>query len=427
LIAARDQETTLSVTPAVVIVGPPWPKSGTSRVIQNQIEFYRSRGFLTVFVAVAIQGNYFRDGKAWDAFKEHAHELGADHVAIAALNRRLHTVTKVTGTVRHALRGTKLNWIFDTGASARLPADVIQLVRDLPVALIHVNHVFTLGFALRLRKQSVRRGEQVPMIVETHDVQSHLIKENGNRNPWTRRPDSLEKLERSEIKLLEKANVLVHLSVDDFNFFKTRMPDKQHFLSFPTINESFVSDVKGTSPSSDAIDLLFVGQYSKPNFAAVEWFLRDVWPLIASKKYKLTIVGAVEGVVRASAPQLYEEFRSSFLGPIADLAPYYRSARCVIAPMVYGSGISIKTIEALGLGKPFVGTSKAFRGMPMGRIEQAGLHAHDDPKSFAHAIMHALSSEQLEGTRSRAAYDEVFSLQSAFASRDEALRVATCA
>jgi glycosyltransferase involved in cell wall biosynthesis len=410
----------------VVIVGPPWPKSGTSRVIQNQIEFYRSRGFFTVFVAVAIQGNYFRDGKAWDAFKEHAHELDADHVAIAALNRKLHTVTKVTGTIRHALRGTKLNWIFDTGKSAQLQAHEIQFIRDRHVALIHVNHVFTLGFALRMRKQWVRGGEQVPMIVETHDVQSHLINENGNRNPWTRRPDSLSKLERSETKLLGKANVLVHLSVDDFTFFKAQMPDKQHLLSFPTINESFVSDVKSAAAtSSDAIDLLFVGQYSKPNFAAIEWFLREVWPLIANKKYKLTIVGAVEGVVRATAPQLYEEFRSAFLGPIADLAPYYHSARCVIAPMVYGSGISIKTIEALALGKPFVGTSKAFRGMPMKRIEQAGLRAHDDPKKFAEAIVHALSSEQLEGTRSRAAYDEIFSLQSAFASRDEALRVAT--
>ena len=414
-----------SVKPAVIIVGPPWPNSGTSRVIQNQIEFYRSRGFFTVFVAVAIQGNYFRDGKAWDAFNEHSHNLGADHVAIAAIDRTLHTVTKVTGTVRHALHGTKLNWIFDIGKSAQLSADVIKLIRDLPVALIHVNHVFTLGFALRMRKQWVRGGDQVPMIVETHDVQSHLIKENGNRNPWTRRADSLVKLERSETKLLEKANVLVHLSVDDFNFFKTQMPHKQHLLSFPTINESFVSDVNKTPPSIDTIDLLFVGQYSKPNFAAVEWFLSKVWPLIATNGYKLTIVGAVEGVVRASAPQLYEEFRSSFLGPVADLASYYRSARCVIAPMVYGSGISIKTIEALALAKPFVGTSKAYRGMPMDRIEQAGLHAYDDPQSFADAIVRALSSELLEGSRSRSAYDEIFSLQSAFASRDEAVKVAT--
>ena len=164
---------------AVIIVGPPWPKSGTSRVIQNQIEFYRSRGFFTVFVAVAIQGNYFRDGKAWDAFKEHAHELGADRVLIAALNRRLHTVTKVTGQCPARLSWNKLNWIFDTGKSAQLPSDGIRFLHEQSVALIHVNHVFTLGFALRMRKLWIRGGDQVPMIVETHDVQSHLIKAPG--------------------------------------------------------------------------------------------------------------------------------------------------------------------------------------------------------------------------------------------------------
>ena len=37
---------------AAIIVGPPWPRSGTARVIQNQIRYYRERGFFTVFIAV---------------------------------------------------------------------------------------------------------------------------------------------------------------------------------------------------------------------------------------------------------------------------------------------------------------------------------------------------------------------------------------
>ena len=92
--------------------------------------------------------------------------------------------------------------------------------------------------------------------------------------------------------------------------------------------------------------------------------------------------------------------------------------------MVSGTGVSIKTIEALALAKPFVGTSKAFRGMPMDLIKQRGLHAHDAPQEFADAIVHALSHEEIAAAASRAAYREVFSKESAFASRDEALRSA---
>ena len=72
--------------------------------------------------------------------------------------------------------------------------------------------------------------------------------------------------------------------------------------------------------------------------------------------------------------------------------------------MVSGTGVSIKTIEALALGKPFVGTSKAFRGMPMDRIEKAGLRAHDTPREFADAIVDALSREKLASAASRVAY-----------------------
>jgi glycosyltransferase involved in cell wall biosynthesis len=130
-------------------------------------------------------------------------------------------------------------------------------------------------------------------------------------------------------------------------------------------------------------------------------------------------------MVKRDLPQLHDTFRSHFAGEVADLIPYYRAARCVIAPMVSGSGISIKTIEALALGKPFVGTSKAFRGMPMDRLKAAGVQAHDEPQAFADAIVHALFSEREAQALSRDAYDTVFSARASFAARDEALRAAT--
>jgi glycosyltransferase involved in cell wall biosynthesis len=127
-------------------------------------------------------------------------------------------------------------------------------------------------------------------------------------------------------------------------------------------------------------------------------------------------------MVQRELPQLHETFRSCFAGEVDDLVPFYRAARCVIAPMVSGSGTSIKTIEALALGKPFVGTSKAFRGMPMERLKEAGICAHDDPQDFADAIVQALYNEHQAQLLSRAAYDNVFSVSATYASRDLALR-----
>lgn len=410
----------------VIVIGPPWARSGSARVIQNQIEFYRNRGYRTLFVGVGIHWAYWRTSPIWDSFREGAPELGADHVAIAALDQKKFIVTKLAATMRHSFFGTQLDWIVAIGRSAQLLEEDARFISELPVALIHVNHVYTLGFAQKIRRKLVRNGKRVPLILETHDIQSNLLLERGDKNPWTQRPDSLNRLLKAETRLMKQADVLVHLSVSDFKFFKAQLPQKPHILTMPTINETFIGKtIASNRVSTEKIDLLFVGQFYHPNLVALEWFFSEVWPRIQDRRYELKIVGPVDKLVAGTSPQTYEKFRSYFVGAVADLVPYYRSARCVIAPMVSGTGISIKTIEALALGKPFVGTSKAFRGMPIEEIEHSGLMAHDDPQEYADAIVRALDDEQSAGACSRAVYEKVFSVKAASVSRDEAFRLAT--
>jgi glycosyltransferase involved in cell wall biosynthesis len=418
-------ENTWDRRPAVIIVVPPWPGSGTARVIQNQTDYYRQRGLHSFLVAVPIHWAYLDTSPIWKEISEGIHDLGADQVFVTTLDRRGYEVAKYTSSFRHVFRGTALDWIIDIGRSTRLSNQAAHSLRNATVILLHVNYVYTLGFALRLRKQLVGKSARMPIILDTHDIQSHLLLERGDLNPWTRRQDSLERLVRAEITMLQNVDALMHLSVDDLRFFQSHLPKKPHFLCMPTIDETFVKHVNATPSQLETFDLLFVGQNHVPNLTAMKWFFGEVWPHIAHHNFNLKVAGAVDVLVRACLPKVYEEFRCCFVGQQSDLAPYYRAARCVIAPMVSGSGTSIKTIEALALGKPFVGTSKAFRGMPMDLIERAGLRPHDDPQDFANAIMDALSMERQAGALSRATYESVFSRQAALCARDEALRIAT--
>ena len=411
--------------PTVIIVGPPWPRGGTARVMQNQVEFYRSRGYAVVFLCVPLHNAFVESHQGWGDIKSGIQELGADYTFFATINRRKFDISKYTTWVKRAFRPTALDWIVFTGGSAELPDDAAGIVRDMPVALVHVNHVLTLGFAERLVQEVVRSVRHVPMILETHDVQSQVLWDRPEINPWTHGHDTLDRLLGSEISYLNRMNVLVHCSVDDFNFFKLRLPHRRHVLAMPTIDEAFVSSVEKVCPSStDPIDLLFVGQSTDPNREAMKWFFEQVWPLVADRGYSIKIVGQIDTLVRKYLPEIYQAYGACFVGPVAELAPSYRAARCVFAPMVSGTGISVKTIEALALGKPFVGTSKAYRGMPMDRIAQAGLLAHDTPQDFAGAIVRALSDEQQSAHNSRLAYNRIFAKPAAFASRDEALKLA---
>src|ERR1700687_2522036 len=175
----------------VVIVGPPWPRSGAARVFQTQIDYYRGRGFYTVFVVVPFHRAFMRSSPIWDEIGEGIQELGAHKSFVATLEENRYKAAKYTASLRHGFRGTALDWAFAMANSVRLPQDLVQFLRRMPMTLLHVNYVQTLGFALHLRKKLAGRGARMPIILETHDVQSHLLEERSEPNPWTRKPDLL--------------------------------------------------------------------------------------------------------------------------------------------------------------------------------------------------------------------------------------------
>ena len=412
---------------AVLIVGAAFPRSGTASVMRNQVEYYRSRGYVTVFLCVATHCSLLESNPDWQNIRDGMEELGADHTFFAAIDERKFKILKYFTWIQKGFRGTALDWIVFTGKSARLRDEAIHRIQQLQIAAVHVNHVITLGFVQKFLRDTVRPNERVPVIVETHDVLSQYLHGRGEVNPWTHGRDHVDRLLASELSYLRASDVLVHVSVDDFNFFKSKLPKEKHVLVMPTIDESLVSEVdRASETSADASDLLFVGTSTDPNRVALEWFFEQVWPLIEDRGYHVKIIGQVDLLMRNAQPKIYQKYRSCFVGPIAigELRSAYRAAGCVIAPMVSGTGISIKTIEALALGKPFVGTPKAYRGMPMELILESGIAAYDSPQDFADGIVYALSQRQRAGAASRRAYDAVFSKQAAFTARDEALKLA---
>ncbi|MGV6875743.1 glycosyltransferase [Pseudochelatococcus sp. B33] len=52
------------------------------------------------------------------------------------------------------------------------------------------------------------------------------------------------------------------------------------------------------------------------------------------------------------------------MGLVDTLADFYRNVDCVINPMIGGTGLKIKTVEALSFGSPVIGTLDAFEGLP---------------------------------------------------------------
>ena len=126
-----------------------------------------------------------------------------------------------------------------------------------------------------------------------------------------------------------------------------------------------------------------------PNGDGLRWFARHVLPAVRSQ-----LPGCVVMVTGADVPGSLRRFASPWLrftGHVADLDALYASARVAVTPVRFGSGVKIKTVEALLRGVPVVATSCGAEGVPDDLL--AGARVSDDPMTFASHLVELLGDE----------------------------------
>jgi GT2 family glycosyltransferase/glycosyltransferase involved in cell wall biosynthesis/SAM-dependent methyltransferase len=108
--------------------------------------------------------------------------------------------------------------------------------------------------------------------------------------------------------------------------------------------------------------VLFVGSFDHiPNRDAANWLATEIMPLVREKH-----ATAVAHIVGSNPPEQVLALTGAGVvahGWVPDLAPYYRSARVVVAPLRFGAGVKGKVGESLVHGVPVIATALATEGM----------------------------------------------------------------
>lgn len=122
--------------------------------------------------------------------------------------------------------------------------------------------------------------------------------------------------------------------------------------------------------------MVFVGSDNPHNIKGLHWFIKEVFPLLPNT-LNLKIVGSIARHV-APHPRIHG------VELVEDTADIYRDAKMAICPLLGGTGMKSKVVEALSYGLPVVATSKGVVGLPVKTGN--GCPIADTPASFAHHI-----------------------------------------
>jgi glycosyltransferase involved in cell wall biosynthesis len=214
--------------------------------------------------------------------------------------------------------------------------------------------------------------------------------------------------EDEERQYLLQADVIVAIQAREAEILKSMVPERNVIL---TSIDFDTSDVPVTNENSNTI--LMIGNDNELNIHGLQSFLKECWQEIknAHPAVRLHIVGKVGAQCSVDDSSVY------YTPSVNDLGEIYRSARLAINPTIAGTGLKIKSAEALAHGKPLVAWPNGVEG-----LEYAGEAPYIECRSwqeFGSAVVRILRSDS-EATRlanrARSYAHEQFSASKVYAS-----------
>lgn len=194
-------------------------------------------------------------------------------------------------------------------------------------------------------------------------------------------------LERIERNLWDKARFVWTLAEEDRAALGPERREKSAVLPLVAAAAPSAAEI-GTEPVHD-IGLIGTWTWA-PNLIGLDWFLREVCPLLPPD-----ITVAVAGRLPPGRQPLPPQVR--LVGRVPDADAFLRSCRIVALASRGGTGIQFKTVETLQLGLPAVATTQSCRGIPE---LPSNVTVADTPGEFAAALITRLAAIRL-GDRQR--------------------------
>ncbi|WP_191017334.1 glycosyltransferase [Treponema zioleckii] len=199
-----------------------------------------------------------------------------------------------------------------------------------------------------------------------------------------------------ESKGLRRADVILAIQNNEKNLFHYLAPDKECLCVFSPFTYIKQQLTKNNS-------ILFFSGYNLYNIAGIEWFIKSVFPIILAVKNdaKLIIGGSI-------CSKISKELLSDNIilaGYFQNPSDFYSLGDIVINPVFHGSGLKIKTFEAIAHGKTCIIHPHSIEGAF--NIRQLPVLSASRENDFASLVLEALSSVDMREEYAKKTFDYI--------------------
>lgn len=199
------------------------------------------------------------------------------------------------------------------------------------------------------------------LIVDTHDFLTSQFQNSKRFN--------IGNYFEKEISSLNLFNSVFVVSVEEQYIFSQFLENRVELISH------FLEDKSNTLKSS-LYDIIYVASDNEHNLKSARWFFDKVYNFL-NPELKILVVGKIGKHIKKYKNVEKIEF-------VENLDEYYSVSKIAICPMLSGTGVKIKVIEALSFGIPVVCNERGIDGLS--NKTNNGCLVTNNPMEFANFI-----------------------------------------
>jgi glycosyltransferase involved in cell wall biosynthesis len=190
-------------------------------------------------------------------------------------------------------------------------------------------------------------------------------------------------IETEEFRRLALCDDIIAIQRHEADYVAAKLPDKRVIY----VPMAARSGGHGRPAARLRRQCLFVGSKGDANVQGMRWYLTHVWPKVRDKlpDAVLDVCGTCCAFLEAPDPSV------RLRGRVALLDPFYEDADVCVVPLLAGSGMKIKLVEALSRGCACVTTSIGMQGLEEG-AQSAFLHVNT-AEAFADAVVLLMTNQ----------------------------------
>lgn len=285
------------------------------------------------------------------------------------------------GALANLIKGG--SYVVERFVSADYNQELVNLLKAQKFDVVHVD-----GLPPAAYIETVRQYSAATVSMRAHNVE-HVIweriaaREGSLLKRWYLQ-EQAQRLKEFEISALGKCDVVMAISTEDEATIQQRSPGAKTIVVPAGMDISAEPENQNYNP----LDLFFIGAMDwMPNTQGMDWFVKEVLPALVDKFPRIKV-----NVAGKKMSQAFIESETANLlpvGEVPDAKEFMLQHGLMIVPIISGSGIRIKILEGMALGKTILATTIAAEGL--GLTNGENILIADTPQQFAAHIEKCLA------------------------------------